>query len=231
MVDPDLLVIAGRDDWISSLPTAVRAAIREKMQQERFEAGEQVLVAGAPPRRIHQVVSGYVKLIGQHANGEQSLITIYSAGNCFSETAVVADRPLHHTVQAMTDATVAYLKREHFWQLYKRHPEIPEALCRKFAQSLSRSVRNREIRETMSLARLVAMVFANLSDVCAGATSERGIELAVPITQADIGAVLGVTRQSVQTAMIYLRSRSLVEKQGGVWIVRDRERLLDICRG
>jgi CRP-like cAMP-binding protein len=223
------LRMTGMDNWLEELPSAVRSAMKDRMTSQVYAAGAAITAAGDEPTHMHRVVDGYVKLLAHHASGEESMLVIYVPGNCWAETAIVAKRPLHHSTVALTDVRIASLTQEDFWELYRRHPEIPEALCRKFAVSLSRTAINRGLTSSTPLRSLVAMAFASLAENCPGQVSDNGCSIRVPIKLADIAAYFGVTRQSVQTAVSQLKERGIIEKQSGVWMIHDRDKLLQEC--
>jgi CRP/FNR family cyclic AMP-dependent transcriptional regulator len=217
--------ITSNENWIGELPPVVRSAILDRMVTVDVPAGGAVKLAGEPPLRMHQMESGYVKLIALHQDGRQSIITIYSPGNCFSETAIIARRPYHHTTLAMTDCRIRQLGAADFWELYHRHPEIPETLCRKFAGSISRQMASRDMRVVHRLGKRVALLFESLAERCAETRTSNSATIAVPITQTDIGDHFDVTRQSIQREITALKSAGILDKHAGRWIVRDIERL------
>ena len=227
--DPDAafarVSLVSRENWIATLPKSVQEDVLAHMRPRALRANEEVYSAGDPSLNVHQVLDGFVRTIGHHANGDQSLVLIYGRGNCFAETAVVARRPLNHTTIAMTDAIVAFLPRDDFWRLYRTHPEIPESLCRKFALGLSRTIRNRELRMSRPLSILVTMLFAELATTYPLRASANSCEIEPPITQSDLAAHLGVTRQSVQREITALKDARLLEKNGRHWRVVDIARL------
>ena len=217
--------ITSDENWIAELPPAVAAAIRERMTTVEFAAGEPLKRAGESPSRMHQMESGYVKLVGLLEDGRQSIITIYAPGNCFSETAVIARRPYHHTTLAMTDCRVRVLNADDFWELYRAHPEIPEALCRKFAGSISRQMASRDMRANHRLGKRIAILFESLAHRCAEARVGQSCTISVPITQSDIGDHFDVTRQSVQREITALKAAGILDKHMGRWIIRDLGKL------
>ncbi|HOY77387.1 MAG TPA: Crp/Fnr family transcriptional regulator [Hyphomonadaceae bacterium] len=214
------LVLAYAGNWIAALPPPVQEEMNRRMRTRVFAQGDTVSVVGSSAEHMHQVVSGTLKLVAQHASGEETLLAFYLPGSCWAETAIVADRPLHHTTIALTEASVASLSRSDFWDLYRRHSEIPEALCRKFAVSLSRTVRNRELRESLPLKQLVLMALQNLADVSSIASEEGWRSITIPLTQTDLGACFGVTRQSIQTVTSELKSDGVIQRNGRIWLVR-----------
>lgn len=218
--------IANDENWIAQLPAQARDAILDRMTTVEVAVGEEIMRAGQPALRMYQVESGYVKLTGLHRDGGQSFITIYRTGNAFSETSMVSRRDHHHhTTIALTPCCVRQLTRHDFWELYYRHPEIPEALCRKFAGAISRQLAARELRATHRLGKQIALLFENLAVYCAESRIGDSVTLAVPITQSDIGEHLDVTRQSVQREITILKSAGILDKHAGRWIIRDVNKL------
>ena len=224
-LDAGMHGITSSENWIAELPSAVAAAIHARMTTLIFAAGEPLKQAGESPSRMHQMESGYVKLVGLLEDGRQSIITIYSPGNCFSETAVIARRPYHHTTLALTDCRVRVLTADDFWDLYRAHPEIPETLCRKFANSISRQMANRDMRANHRLGKRIALLFESLAERCAEERVGQSCVISLPITQSDIGDHFDVTRQSVQREITALKAAGVLDKHMGRWIIRDLGKL------
>jgi CRP-like cAMP-binding protein len=209
------------ENWIGNLPEAVQADIAARSTLMRAEAGEEFSTAGDMPKGMFQIVEGFLRLTGLQEDGGQTLITIYSAGNSFAETAVVARRPLNHTTQAMTPVVVRCLARADFWELYGRHREIPDALCRKFAAAIGRQIASRQLGATARLGKRVAMIFEELAQGAGRRLHSGRIAIDLPITQQDFADHLGVTRQSIQREIRDLKSARLIGREQRQWYVED----------
>lgn len=212
------------DDWIGQLPAGLREDIARAMIVERIPAGQELHGAGDVPRGIFRLEQGYVRLTSLQEDGRQVLLTIYAPDACFLDTAVVAQRPLNHTTTAMTDLRVSRLPVPAFWDLYNRYRDIPDALCRKFAQSIARQMSARKSRAQLKLGEQVGALFAELADTCGVVRPGGSSDVTLPITQTDIAEHLDVTRQSVQREMTVLKNEGLVRKSAGIWIIADRIR-------
>ncbi|MGX7926891.1 Crp/Fnr family transcriptional regulator [Tsuneonella sp. HG094] len=221
--------IINKENWIAELPAEVQAAVEARMTRFTVEPGMPVKRAGEAATRIFQVESGFLSLIGLHADGRQALITIYAAENCFSETALIARRPHNHTTIAMTHSVMRQLDQSDFWDLYHRHAEIPEALCRKFANAISRQMASREQRATQRLGQRIASMFVNLSEHASRPMQDGTIGITLPLTQSNIADLFDVTRQSVQREINQLRDWRIVEKRQSGWVVLEPSRLLRLC--
>jgi CRP-like cAMP-binding protein len=211
--------LLGHENWIATLPAAVQQEISARMIPRDLAAGELLIEAGSEPLGIYQVERGYLRLIAYHPDGRQTLIVIYRAGNCFSESPLVAGRSPNHTTLAMTPARVRLLRTEDFWTLYHRHPEISDALCRKFATSMSRLLSRREIAVTHRLRAMVAFIFCNLAAECGAAEPDGSITIDLPLTQKDLADHLDVTRQAVQREVGALKDLGVLTKRDGLWRV------------
>jgi CRP-like cAMP-binding protein len=211
------LVVA--DDWIARLPAHLQDEVASRVTIRSVCAGDEFARAGSAAQAIFRVRSGFLKQTGLQEDGERTLLTIYAAGACFAETAVVAGLPLNHTTIAFTDSVVECLASGDFWDLYNLHREFPDALCRKFAQSIRRQVADRELRASTRLGSRVAVLFVDLARKAGVAEPDGRHFVALPITQSDVAEHLGVTRQSVQREMArFKRDGSIVRHSGG-WLV------------
>jgi CRP/FNR family transcriptional regulator, cyclic AMP receptor protein len=217
-------IISG-ENWIGGLPQDVREAILERMVGQDVQAGTIVRNAGDPPTAMYQVERGYLRLLGLHNDGQPMLILIFKAGNNFSESTLVAHRAANHTTVALTDARILRLSRDDFWDLYHRHSEIPEALCRKFANNISRQFIARETRRTHRLRKLVTLLFENLAEHCGRDEPDGSVTISIPFTQTDIAEHYDVTRQGVQREVGALKAEGVVSKQQNVWRIPNLERL------
>ena len=214
------LELITEENWIAGLSAAARDAIVSRMTISDFAMGQNIVCAGDAPRKMLQVISGYVRLSGFQADGRRSLITIYGPGNCYGETALVSHRDFNHTTTALTAARVGQLATSDFWELYHRFPEIPEALCRKFATAISRQIVGRDLRADHSLRDRILMLFENLAIRC-GEKRGNWIVVQIPLSQSDIADHFDVTRQSIQREITALKRAVALDKRDGLWMVAD----------
>ena len=223
--------IVGTLNWIDELPVNVQAEIRSRFSYRNYAAGEVIAKAGHISEGMYQLQSGYVRLLADHADGERGLILIYMRGNCFGESTIIANRAHHHTTIAACDTRIAMLSNADFHQLYREHPSIPEALCRKFATALSSMISFRETQSQSNVNQRVARVLFNLAEVSSCPQLGQYREIDVPFTIADLSDFLGLTRQTVQKEISALKNRNLIQKLHGRWTVRDMNQLSCLASG
>lgn len=207
------------DDWIGLLSPPVRRAVSAEMVIRSIPAGATLVRAGSLAEHVFRVRSGFLKQTGLQEGGECTLVTIYGPAACFAETAVVVDAPLNHTTVALTPAVVECLPTPAFWTLYRAHGEIPDALCRKFAHAVRRSVMIRETTASVRLNTRLELLFAGLAQKL-GVIQPNGVQrVDIPFTQLDLSAHLGVTRQSIQRELAGLKLDGSVARAPRGWLV------------
>lgn len=214
-----------RENWIGKLPSTVRNEILGRCTMVDVAAGAELGRAGSPCPGLYQVVSGYLRLMGNQEDGRQVLITIYTAGNCFAEAPVVARRPFNHTTVAMTDTRARLLAASDFWELYEQHREIADALCHKFAAAIGRQLASRELRASNRLGKRIALILENLVEHCGEHYLDGSAVIRLPITQTDFAEHFDVTRQSIQREMSALKEAGVIARHGDLWLVRDCAKL------
>ncbi|KCZ86057.1 Crp/Fnr family transcriptional regulator [Hyphomonas adhaerens MHS-3] len=213
--------IAGLNNWISELAPHIREELRGRMQTRHVPAGQLVREAGDPGLSICQVDEGYIKLVADLPSGERALLAVFVPGNVFGETAVICGRNLFHTTIAATDVTLSVLPKAEFEACYARFPEIPEALCRKFAYTVSSTIRFREVKSEHPIGEQVAIVMLNLAECSSTPRIGNSKEIDIPITIAELSAFLGVTRQTVQKEITKLKNARLLSKSLNRWKIND----------
>ncbi len=207
------------DDWIGNLSPPIREAIAAQMVLRTGPAGMELLRAGDPLLAIYRVSAGFLKQTGLQEDGERTLLTIYGPGACFAETALIVGAPLNHTTVALTAAAVECLPAPAFWNLYRAHSEIPDALCRKFAHALRRAVSVRESSASARLNARIELLFTTLARKAGTAQADGRLRVDIPFTQYDVAAHLGVTRQSVQRELTTFKLDGSVLKQSHGWLI------------
>lgn len=206
------------ENWIAELPVPVRDDLLRRTTRQIVQAGATLKAAGDAPDAIYQVEEGLLKLMGLYPDGRNMLIELYSPGNSFGETAVIVHRPGHfHTTVALVPTIVRRLDRDDFWALYRAHPEIPEALSRKFAHKITRMFNSREMKATLRLRSQIASLLLNIADQCGTARDDGTVRFVVPISHNDIAEHLDVTRQAVQREVAVLRRAGLILQADGGW--------------
>ncbi|MFC4311805.1 Crp/Fnr family transcriptional regulator [Steroidobacter flavus] len=192
------------------------------METIPLEKQQTLKEAGEAPAAIFQVQHGHLKLMRHLPDGRSRFIVLYSAGSTFGETAVITKRPIYdHTTIALVPSRVRRLAVTDFWELYARHREISDALCRKFARLVRLQFDRQDLKGTLRLRSRIATMLATLAEQL-GSTDEHGdVTFTLPISHTDIADHVEATRQAVQREISALSAAGLIRRKGDRWSVPD----------
>lgn len=205
------------ENWLAEVSPIVREAVAQRSRIIEVPAGATFRRAGDPGVSMYQVEHGYLKLHSLRADGERMLILLYGPGNCFGESPLVAHRHHNHTTVALVDSRVRALQANDFWEIYNEFAEVPEALCRKFANALGRSLATRDARAAARLRAMVAATFAVLAERSGTRGPDGSIVIPLPLTQGDFAEYLEVTRQAAQREIGALKQAGIIAQDKESW--------------
>lgn len=218
-------MISRNENWMGQLSIDAARFVRLNGVVSAFRAGEEISAAGVESTGIYQVQKGFAKLTRSTRNGETSLLFVFGVGNSWGESPIVGDRLTRHACVALTDCEILTLRKSAFLRLYREYPEVPDLLCRRFARSMSRSVRAHPLPPSEKLGTVLARTLLDCIIDLPCAVDGKSCEIDFPLTQSDIASHLGVTRQSIHRELSALKSMGIIEKPKERWIVRDAKRL------
>lgn len=209
-----------KESWIGEVPETVQQAILARMETIQLDKHQILKESGEAPAAIFQVQVGHLKLMRHLPDGRSRFIVLYGAGSTFGETAVITKRPVYdHTTVALVPSRVRRLAVADFWELYARHREISDALCRKFARLVALQFDRQDLQATSRLRTRIATMLATLAEQLGSADEHGDLTFILPISHTDIADHVEATRQAVQREISALSAAGLVRRRGDRWSV------------
>jgi len=179
----------------------------------RYAPGEVVFREGDPGDSLHVVTEGEVLITVLSGEGEEATLARFSAGDCFGELALLDGLPRSGTARAVRATTTFVVTRQDFLNWLSERPRAALALLETL------SLRLRQTSERMTDRLFLGLAQRLAKELLLGANGHGPVT--VRRTQADIGAALGVSRESVNKTLRYL------ERQGVVVLGRGRVEIPD----
>ena len=109
-------------------------ALRMIAQQQRFAAGQQIFLEGAPGDGVYFVKHGLVEI--SSGKGGHHVFSRLGPGEIFGEMAVIEDRPRSATASAAQDSEVYFLARDEMLSFIERSPGLAFALLQQISLRL-----------------------------------------------------------------------------------------------
>jgi CRP/FNR family transcriptional regulator, cyclic AMP receptor protein len=190
-----------------------------------YQRGEAVFYQGDPGGTLYVIVSGQVKVVVTSESGEEVVVAILGPGDCFGELSLLDGEPRSATVRALDAVEAIALSRRDFLEVAQPTPLTMELLI-----LLARRVRQTdELAADMAFLDLRGRLAKTLLELAKAhgrrAGAQGGVEIELQITQRDLAAMIGATRESVNKLLSWYEDRGVIQRRSGHIVVVDRERL------
>ena len=208
-------------------PDLERLAAFAKVQT--LGAGEPVFMKGDPAAGMMVVVSGRVRITSSSADGKEVVLNIIDPGDVFGEIALIDG------VERTADATAAeatellLLERRDFLPYLKRHPGLSLELLKMLCHRLRMTNEQLEDFSFLDLRRRLAKKLVHLAD-SHGEEAPEGVRIGFKLTQQELAAMMGTTREAVNRQLRTLTDEGLIKQNGSSIVIRDREGLEDVVK-
>jgi CRP-like cAMP-binding protein len=203
--------------WAQALAPSLRARVELETVARACPAGSHVCRKGEPVEHWVGVVEGLVKMANVSADGKPTSFTGIGAGGWFGEGSLLKDEPRRYDIVALRDSTIAYMPRATFMALldssvaFNRH--IIAQLNERLGQFIAMVEHDRLLGPDARLARSLAALFNPVLYPDRGPT--------LPLSQEEMGQLVGLSRQRVNQALNTLERAGLVRVDYGAVTVLD----------
>lgn len=201
-------------ELFASLPADVLVQLREQATVRRYDRNELLFSQGDPSSELFVVERGRIAIATRAPDGRESVLAVLEDGSLFGELPLFDDAPRSADARALVESSVVVLDYAPVRAVLQRHPELLWSIVRHLA---------RWLRATDE-----ALADAVFLDVPAR-TAKRLLELAgdadefkLPVTQEELAAIVGASRERVNKALALFGRLGWVETKG-----RSRYKLVD----
>jgi CRP/FNR family transcriptional regulator, anaerobic regulatory protein len=192
-----------------------------------YTAGEFIYRQDEPSDHIFNLISGWVALQRELADGRLQIVRFLLPGASFGVEP--AGAAVNHTALALTPCRICPMERSKFDKLRHRLPSLNEQLLLMLEQD------NRHAIETLSLLGLgrakerVGGLMCELAVRVAGGALRNGLVVKVPVTQTQIAEATGMTAIHVNRVLRQLREIGVLELRDGELTVIDPEKMRQLA--
>jgi CRP/FNR family transcriptional regulator, cyclic AMP receptor protein len=198
-----------RGTFLSILPTTSRANLIDMGIICTFPPNHVLLRQGDPGSSVWLLLDALVKVTAAAENGSQTLLAVRLSGDLVGEMAVIDGSSRHATVSTCGRAVVCQIKGPQFVEYLRRDAAASIALNQQAIWRLRWSNQRRldfaGYETSVCLARLLLALAARH-----GSRGPDGVEIGAPLTQAELGSLVGAKEGTVQKALRELAARGLV---------------------
>jgi CRP/FNR family cyclic AMP-dependent transcriptional regulator len=198
--------------------------IAHAMSRRRYRRHEVIFHEGDPGDALHLVVEGQVKIARESADGGEAIVVILSPGDTFGELVLLDGAPRSATAIAVEATETMAMSRASFAALVDGTSPFRWRVLTGIAQRIRRVTDQLAEVHFLDLSGRLALQLSRLAEESApGRTAD--IELRGTLTQSDLAAMIGGTRQRVNQILSDFAEEGLVRQDGGRLVIRDLARL------
>lgn len=192
-----------------------------------LRAGHDVAAEGEKPDRCALVVNGWLCRYKMTGEGRRQILSFHIAGDIPDAQSLLL-KTMDHSLAAITDARIAYIRHETLRQICVSHPRIGQALWR---DTLIDAATYREWMLGMGrrpalqhLAHFFCEIFIRHDAI--GATFDGRCDL--PISQNELADALGMSLVHLNRTLLEIRKTDLVDWSRGRLTIYNLKRLEEI---
>jgi len=217
--------------WFADLSDSLRRTILERARMRQVAAGTRIARRGDDAAFWYGVASGAVRLSTSMSDGRNVTLDFVGPSQWFGDIALVDERPLDLDAVAHVATTLLVVSRADLRGLVQQHDELRCALLQLNCQRLRHMLRRFEEQHTLSLAQRLARQIQRLAAQFGRHSGDDDVTIAIGISQGDLAALVGGSRQRVNRAWRQMDQQGIVRLERARLVVCDEARLAAVAEG
>jgi CRP-like cAMP-binding protein len=192
----------------SGLPEEERERLGRLLRSRRYARGEVIFLEGDQGTALCLIAEGRIRIQLTGTDGREVVINVYGPGEIFGEMALLDGEPRSADAIAQDASRVFWLQREDFAAFLDNHPRAAMTMLASLSRRLrhtTRVVQDATFRDVPArLARVLLDLARN------GQPVAQGIRIESRLTQGELAAMVGASRETVNRALRGFEQRGLI---------------------
>jgi CRP/FNR family transcriptional regulator, cyclic AMP receptor protein len=196
--------------FIDALNEPESEDLRAVGRRASYGAGVTLFHQGDEAGAVIVLLSGRAKVASLTSTGREVIVAVRGPGDLVGEMAAIDREPRAATVTTLEPVDVLLVPGSAFGAFLERHPRVALVLLRMVAGRLRYADAQQADFATNDVVGRVAHRLVELSERF-GTADETRIEIELPLSQEELAAWTGASREAVSKALQLLRSLRIVE--------------------
>jgi CRP/FNR family cyclic AMP-dependent transcriptional regulator len=191
-----------------------------RFRPRRYRKDRVIFGEGDPGVDLYFVATGRVSVGVNSVDGRFLALHVFGPGDVFGELALLDAGPRSADAIAQEPCELMLLSRADFLRFLDGHPKIAIRLLRVLSRHLRRTNQQAAQIAFLPVPARLAQILLELADLPDGSPESRDPRT-VQVTQLELAAWIGATRETVNRWLSYFEEQGLIRRQRGqVTIVR-----------
>lgn len=226
---PGVKDLLGEVPIFEGLADADLNVVAQRVRQIHRKEDSTIFHRREPGVALYLIVTGKVKIHNETPDGSDTIIAIMNEGDFFGELALLDGEERSADATTLEPTELLMLTKDDFHDILQRNPRISLRILATLAGRLRRTTDAYLAHSTLDVNGRLAMQLLRLSDQN-GRVTKDGIRIELRLTQTDLGALVGASRESVNKVFGSFRRQGLVAiDDKGQILLRNPEALRKLC--
>jgi CRP/FNR family transcriptional regulator, cyclic AMP receptor protein len=213
------LRILSRSPLFQAFPPPDLERLAGRMVERRYANGQTIFNRGEPGTCLFAVARGQVRLGVTSPCGRDTLIAVLTPGEVFGEMALLDGGTRSADATAAEGCLLLALDRRDFLPLLDGVPEVRWHLFHLLCTRLRSATERLERTLFLSVGGRLANLLLTLAD------RDDGRRVGLKLSQADLGRLIGASREKVNIELNAWLSGGVLSRDGRALVIRDRGHL------
>jgi CRP/FNR family cyclic AMP-dependent transcriptional regulator len=215
--------------FLGQLTAAEREALTALGHRRRYRRGATLFTEGDRSTHVVLILSGQVRVSYMTEGGREIVFATKEAGDLLGELSAIDDQPRSATASTTGPTEVLVVEGADFMDFVRTHPGPAVLLLRMVSQRLREADRRQVEFGCLDTVERVTRRLLELASTGADAPAD-GEEVLVSISQHELAAWIGASREAVNKALATLRAPGWIATRRGGVVLLDRAALERRCR-
>jgi CRP-like cAMP-binding protein len=194
-----------------------------------FGPRQMICDVNSPEHDVMLILEGSVAISSYSSSGREISFAHLEAGDYFGEISAIDRQRRSATVTARTNVTLLVMPGDSFRALLRQYPDIAWRVMLRMAEVIRSANERVQSFSTQSVTQRVCQELLNLSTP---SQAVHGAFIVYPVpTQADLGARIGASRETVARVLLDLAQDGIISRKGRTLTIPHREHLEALVEG
>ena len=219
----------------AELGPAEEARLRAAKRSRSYRKGELIFAEGEPVTGIFCVAEGAVRISQTEEGAEEKpakkggkagakktlLVRVAGPGDTVGHRSVFTRATFRGTAEALLPSSLCFVPKETLLELLGASPAFALRLLRRMARDLELSDANQGALRTGTIDERLVLLLRQLAEAHGEPAAKGRLRIGLPLSRADLGAMLGVAEETVIRGLGRLRSRGLIAEENSRILLLD----------
>jgi CRP-like cAMP-binding protein len=207
---------------ISTMPPQALDDLVKFSTVARFEPNQEIVRKGEPGNCLYGILSGRVRIYATSPEGDEITLNVQDTGELFGEIALIDGSMRTASAVAMEHVDLLCIYRDHFLPYLRANPDLLLGMLSLLCQRLRWTSSSIEDSAFLDFPTRLAKRLLLLAEHY---RSGQGDKITIPLSQHDLGSMVGAGREAINKQLTLWRSAGIVDTRRRAIIILNREAL------